>query len=262
LNSITEFSTYKSKGKRISLITCYDFWSARIISETEIDAVLVGDSAAMVVHGYSSTVNAEVEMLCYHIASVRRGIGEKLIIADLPFLAHRKGIKNTITVVEKFLKLGANAIKIEGVKDTLNVIKYIVDSGIPVMGHLGFTPQSINSIGGYFVQGKDEFSAAQLIDDAKVLQDAGCFSIVLELMPARLARKITNELDVPTIGIGAGPHTSGQIIVIHDLLGLSKDFNPRFLRKYLKGYDLIKEALNSYDYDVKNNLFPSEKESY
>jgi 3-methyl-2-oxobutanoate hydroxymethyltransferase len=244
------------------MVTCYDYWSAIIIIETEIDAVLVGDSAAMVMHGYESTVNAETNMIAYHLAAVKRGLSKKPVIADLPFLVHRKGLKYTMGVIDRFLKLGANAVKIEGGGENLNLIKYIVNSGIPVMGHLGFTPQSINSIGGYLVQGKDSISASKIIEDAKKLQDAGCFSIVLELIPSKLSGQITEELKIPTIGIGAGPDTSGQIIVLQDLLGLSKNFNPKFLRKYLNGFDLFKNALNQYDHDVRKKLFPTEEESY
>lgn len=262
MKSINEFAAYKLQNKPIALVTCYDYWSAQIINETNIDAVLVGDSAAMVMHGYQTTVNADVKMLSYHIASVRKGIKNKIIIADMPFLAHRKSKKQTMNNVENFIKLGANAIKIEGANDNLEIISYIVKSGVPVMGHIGFTPQSINAIGGNLVQGKDESTAQKLIDDAKALEDAGCFSIVLELVPAILSKEITDKLNIPTIGIGAGPFTSGQVLVLHDLLGLTKDFNPKFVRKYLYGFDIIKDALNNYTQDVREKLFPSEQESF
>ena len=262
MKSINEFLSYKNSDKPITLITCYDYWSAKIINETDIDAVLVGDSAAMVMHGFETTINAEAEMLSYHIEAVRRGLNEKLLIADMPFLAHRKGKKNTLNVIEKFMKKGANAVKIEGAGDNIEIIKYVVDSGIPVMAHIGLTPQSINSIGGYLVQGKNNGTAVKLIQDAKNLENAGCFSIVLELIPAELAKEITKTINIPTIGIGAGPYTSGQIIVLQDLLGLSKNFNPKFLRKYMDGFGLIKTALNNYNNDVKARNYPNEKESY
>lgn len=262
MKSINEFLSYKTNNKPITLITCYDYWSAKIINETDIDAVLVGDSAAMVMHGFETTINAEADMLSYHIAAVNRGLNEKLLIADMPFLAHRKGERNTLNVIEKFMKLGANAVKIEGAGDNIEIIKYVVDSGIPVMAHIGLTPQSINSIGGYLVQGKNNGTAAKLIQDAKNLENAGCFSIVLELIPAELAKEITEAINIPTIGIGAGPYTSGQIIVLQDLLGLSKNFNPKFLRKYMDGFGLIKTALNNYNKDVKERNYPNEKESY
>lgn len=262
MKSINEFKTLKANNNPISLITCYDFWSARIIDETDIDAVLVGDSASMVMHGYSTTVNAEVEMMSYHIAAVRRGLTNKLLIADIPFLTHRKSKGTVLDTVDRFMKLGANAVKIEGAGSSLEMIKFIIDSGVPVMGHLGLTPQSVNNFGGFIVQGKNDKEARQLIEDAKSLEQAGCFSIVLELIPAQLAKEITELLNIPTIGIGAGVYTSGQVLVLQDLLGLTKNFNPKFLRKYLDGFDLIKDSIQKYNSDVKRKLFPNEKESF
>lgn len=262
MKSINDFALKKNNNEPISMITCYDYWSAVIINETEIDAVLVGDSAAMVMHGFDTTVNAEVEMMAYHLAAVKRGIKDKFLIVDLPFLAHRKSDQYAMEIVDKYLKLGANAVKIEGAGSNLKIINHIVESGVPVMGHIGLTPQSVNSIGGFLVQGKNDETAKQLIEDAKALENAGCFSIVLELIPAQLAKQITELINISTIGIGAGSQTSGQILVLQDLLGLSKSFNPKFLRKYLNGFELIKTALNNYDQDVKKKLFPGEKESY
>lgn len=262
MKSINEFNTYKTNSKPISLVTCYDFWSARIIDETDIDAVLVGDSASMVMHGFDTTLNAEVEMMSYHIAAVKRGLTNKLLIADIPFLTHRKKKGVVLEAVDKFMKLGANAVKIEGAGSNLKTMKFIIDSGVPVMGHLGLTPQSINNFGGYIVQGKNDKEATRLIEDAKALEQSGCFSIVLELIPAQLAKEITEVLNIPTIGIGAGVYTSGQVLVLHDLLGLTKNFNPKFLRKYLNGFDLIKDSLQKYNSDVKRKLFPNEKESF
>ncbi|MDP2366477.1 MAG: 3-methyl-2-oxobutanoate hydroxymethyltransferase [Ignavibacteria bacterium] len=262
MKTINEFKISKESNKLISVVTCYDHWSALIINDTDIDAVLVGDSAAMVMHGFDTTVNAEVEMMSYHLAAVKRGLSEKLLISDMPFLAHRKGDQYAMETVDKFVKLGANAVKIEGAGSNVRIIKHIIDSGVPVMGHIGLTPQSVNSIGGYVLQGKNDKTAHQLIEDAKALEDAGCFSIVLELIPAQLAKKITESVNIPTIGIGAGPYTSGQVLVLHDLLGLNKIFNPKFLRKYLNGFELIKDALIHYDQEVKLKTFPGEKESY
>lgn len=262
MKSINDFYTKKQQGIPISMVTCYDFWSAQIIAETDIDSVLVGDSVAMVMHGYENTINAEVEMMIYHISAVRRGLKDKFLIADFPFLAHRKGLEYAINVSDRFMKSGANAIKIEGAGSSLSIIKELVDSGIPVMGHLGLTPQSINSFGGYIVQGKNSFTAKKILDDALQLQSAGCFAIVLELIPSSLAKEITDSLNIPTIGIGAGKFTAGQILVLHDLLGLNKDFNPKFVRKYLNGSELIKDALNNFIKDVKSNLFPSDMESF
>ncbi len=262
MKTINEFKIRKEKNKPISLVTCYDYWSALIINETEIDAVLVGDSAAMVMHGFSTTVNAEVDMMAYHIAAVKRGLTDKLLIADFPFLANRRGSRYAMETVDKFMKLGANAIKIEGAGSNIKTINHIIQSGVPVMGHIGLTPQSVNAFGGFLLQGKDSPSAKRLIDEAKELENAGCFSIVLELVPAQLAKEITEAINIPTIGIGAGVYTSGQVLVLQDLLGLSKNFNPKFLRKYMNGFDLIKDALNKYDTEVKAKLFPDEKESF
>ncbi|AFH47777.1 Ketopantoate hydroxymethyltransferase [Ignavibacterium album JCM 16511] len=262
MKSILEFQKKKQLNIPISMVTCYDYWSAQIVQETNIDAVLVGDSAAMVMHGYETTINADVNMMLYHISAVRKGIGDKLLVADFPFLAHRKGKKFAMNVVDDFMKCGANAIKIEGAGSTIKLIKYIVESGVPVMGHLGLTPQSVNSLGGFTLQGVNKNSSEKILNDAKELEDAGCFSIVLEMIPAKVAKLITNNLSVPTIGIGAGKYTSGQILVLQDLLGFTKNFNPRFLRKYMEGYDLVKNALNKYDKDVKQKNFPSAKESY
>jgi 3-methyl-2-oxobutanoate hydroxymethyltransferase len=262
LKSINEFQNKKKNNNPITMVTCYDYWSAKIINETEIDAVLVGDSAAMVMHGFESTIYAEVEMMLYHISAVKRGLKDKLLIADFPFLAHRKGKRFAIEVADKLFKSGANAVKIEGAGSTLKVIKELIDSGIPVMGHLGLTPQSINSLGGYIVQGKSSHDAEKILNDALQLESAGCFAIVLELIPAELSKKITEQIKIPTIGIGAGRFTSGQILVLQDLLGLTKDFQPKFVRKYLNGFELIKEALNNFNKDVKENLFPNDEESF
>jgi len=259
---MTNIMGFQKEKAPISVITCYDFWSAQIINETDIDAVLVGDSVSSVIHGYDSTVHATIEMMCMHVSAVRKGLTNKFLIADMPFIAHRKGNEYLMNSVDKLMKWGANAVKIEGANESLEAIKYVVDSGIPVMGHLGFTPQSINKLGGNKIQGKEEKKAEGLIEDAIALQEAGCFAIVLELIPAELAKKITEKLNIPTIGIGAGKQTSGQVLVLHDMLGLNKDFNPKFLKKYLDGYSLIKGAIENYSSEVKSKDFPTEKESF
>ncbi len=259
MTNVLEFQKDKAS---ISVITCYDYWSAKIIEATSIDAVLVGDSASAVMHGFQSTVHATIEMMCMHVSAVRRGLTNKFLIADMPFLAHKKGNKYLMSSIDKLMKCGANAVKIEGANGSLDAIKYVVDSGIPVMGHLGFTPQSINKLGGNKIQGKEETKAEALIEDAIALQEAGCFSIVLELIPAELAKKVTEKIDIPTIGIGAGKHTSGQVLVLQDMLGMNKDFNPKFLKKYLDGYSLIKEAIETYSSDVKNKKIPLDENSF
>ncbi|MBA4407300.1 3-methyl-2-oxobutanoate hydroxymethyltransferase [bacterium] len=262
MKTIQDFQIMKNEKKKISLVTCYDYWSAQIIDESDIDAVLVGDSAAMVMHGFETTVNAELEMMCYHIEAVKRGLKNKFLIGDLPFLAHRKNLSYLMESVDRFMKAGAQAVKIEGADGNLEMIEHLVKSGVPVMGHLGLTPQSVHILGGFKLQGQDEISSEKLLNDARLLEGAGCFSIVMEMVPAELAKRITDTINIPTIGIGAGPHTSGQVLVLMDLLGLSKGFNPKFLRKYLNGFDILKEALNNYNIDVKEKRFPDLKESY
>ncbi|MBN1639051.1 MAG: 3-methyl-2-oxobutanoate hydroxymethyltransferase [Ignavibacteriales bacterium] len=262
MKNIHDFIKMKKNEELISFITCYDYWSARIINETNIDAILVGDSVSMVMHGYETTINADINMLELHVKAVRRGAKDKFIVADMPFLAHKKGIKNTMNNVDILMKAGANAIKVEGAEGQLDILEYIIKSGVPVMGHLGLTPQSINIFGGYKVQAKEETEMNKLLSSAISLQDVGCFSIVLELVPSSIAKKITEQLNIPTIGIGAGPDTSGQVLVLHDMLGLNKEFKPKFLREYLNGFELIKTAIENYDNEVKSKKFPTEKESY
>lgn len=259
---MTSINGFKKNNKPISVITCYDYTSARIISETNIDAVLVGDSVAGIMHGYDSTVNANIEMMCFHVSAVKRGLKNKFLIADMPFLEHRKGLERLTDSVDRLMKCGAQAVKIEGANGNLDAIKHVVGSGVPVMGHIGLTPQSIHQLGGYKVQGKDVKQADELIKDAKALEAAGCFAIVLELVPAHLAKKITEEINIPTIGIGAGPHTSGQVLVLHDMLGMNNDFKPKFLKTFMNGFDEIRNAVDKYDEEVKQRKYPSEKESF
>ncbi len=262
MKNINGFKKLKSEGKNISMITCYDYWSAQIINESDIDAVLVGDSVAMVMHGYSTTINATVEMMVTHTLAVRRGLKNKFLISDLPFMAHKKGRERLVDSVDAIFKAGGEAIKIEGANGVLDDIEYLVSSGIPVMGHLGLTPQSVHKYGGFSVQGKSQSEAERIIDEAKRLEDSGVFALVLEMIPTEIAKRITESLIIPTIGIGAGKYTSGQILVLHDMLGLNREFNPKFLKKYFNGYEEVKLALNKYNEEVNENIFPSDKESY
>ncbi len=262
MKTIRDFQIMKTEKTKISLVTCYDYWSACIIDNSDIDAVLVGDSASMVMHGHESTVSADIDMMCSHIKAVKRGIKNKFIIGDLPFLSNRKDSGFLLAAVDRFMKAGAHAVKIEGAVGNLEMIEHLVQSGVPVMGHLGLTPQSVYQLGGYRVQGRDEVSSKRILNDAVNLQKAGCFSLVLEMVPSTLAKIITETLSIPTIGIGGGVDTDGQILVLHDMLGLNKDFNPKFVRKYMSGYDLILNALNRYNIDVKLRDFPSNEESH
>ncbi len=262
MKSVLDFQKKKNNKQKISMVTCYDYTFAKIVAETNIDSILVGDSLAQIMHGHNTTLNASTQVMALHTAAVARAAANKFIVADMPFLSTRKGLRNSMDQVEKLMKAGAHAVKIEGAEGHLELIKHIVESGVPVMGHLGLTPQSIHQLGGPKVQGKQEESANKILSDSLNLEKAGCFSLVLECVPAALADKITSQLHIPTIGIGAGAGTDGQILVLQDLLGMNKNFNPKFLKKYLKGFDLISEALNSYVTEVEQVKFPQRENEY
>lgn len=258
----SDLGAARADGRAISMVTCYDAWSARIIAATDIDCILVGDSAAMVMHGHDTTIPVEVSTMAQHVAAVRRGAGDRLVIADMPFLAHRRGIPATMDAVATLMAAGGQAVKIEGAGSTVDTIRHIVESGVPVVGHLGLTPQSIHQLGGFRVQGRGESAGRQILEDSRRLEAAGCCALVLECVPSTLAADVTEALGIPTIGIGAGPHTSGQVLVLQDLLGLQPDFKPHFLRIYLDGFGLIRDALDRYHRDVRAGAFPSKEESY
>lgn len=260
--TINHYYKYKQENRPISVVTCYDYWSAALIEDSPIDSILVGDSLAMISHGHTSTLPADVELMALHTRAVRKGAPNKFIITDMPFLSHRKSIDSVMGSVSELMKAGANAIKIEGVKGHENIIKHIVESGVPVMGHLGLTPQSFNAFGGFKLQSKTEEAIKKLIDDALKLQELGCFSIVLECVPDSAGRRVTEALNIPTIGIGAGKDTNGQVLVLQDMLGLNTGYTPKFVRKFIDGSKLIKEALKEYDSGVKSREFPGEGESY
>lgn len=261
---ITDFQKRKGEKQKISMVTCYDFTSARIVGRSAIDAVLVGDSVAMMMCGASQTVAATTDMMAYHTRAVVNGLAgvDKFIVADMPFPTVRLGEIEALKTVDALVKAGAHAVKAEGVSGHEQAISAIVGSGVPVMGHLGLTPQSVLAFGGYRVQGRDERAQNRIIEHAVRLEDLGCFSIVLECIPAPLAQRITSRLQIPTIGIGAGAGCDGQILVWQDLLGLQSDLRPRFVRRYLDAESMIQNALNAYDQDVKDGAFPNEKESY
>ena len=244
------------------MVTCYDAWSAKILSQTNIDIILVGDSLAMVVYGHESTLSVETSTMALHTQAVRRGATQKFIVADTPFMSLHKGLPTAMENIECLVKAGANAIKIEGAFGNEQVIQRSLLAGVPVMGHLGLTPQSVNHIGGFQVQGKTRVEKKSITDQAKLLEELGCFAIVLECIPSSLAKEITNMLQIPTIGIGAGLDVDGQVLVLQDLLGMNKDFTPRFLRTYLNGHDLFFEAVRQFDKDVKEGKYPDKKEQY
>ena len=242
------------------MVTCYDAATAKILNESSVDSILVGDSCSMVVHGYPSTLHASVEMMVAHTAAVRRGSPDKMIVADMPFLSFRKGIEIAMDAVGELARAGADAVKLERAEGNLELIRHIVDSGVPVMGHLGLTPQSVNEFGGFKLQAKDDASARQLLKEAKELARAGCFSIVLECIPAHVAEEVTRELAIPTIGIGCGPHTSGQVLVVNDLLGMDAGFQPKFARKYADLSQAILDAVDGYVRDTVSGAFPASSE--
>lgn len=262
MRSVLDFQKMKEQGRKISMVTCYDFTSARIVAESNVDCVLVGDSLAMTMHGDDTTITATPELIALHVKAVRRGLPDKFIVADMPFLAHRGGLDRTLEAVRILMAAGAQAVKIEGIDGSEDTIRHIVQSGVPVMGHLGLTPQSVHQFGGFKVQARDAAAAEMLMNQARRAEESGAFALVLECVPTDVAAKVTQNLSIPTIGIGAGSGCSGQVLVFQDLLGLNTQFQPRFVRRYLNGFELVKDALNRFDSDVKSGEFPSEQESY
>jgi 3-methyl-2-oxobutanoate hydroxymethyltransferase len=260
--NVLDFQTYKARGEKIVMLTCYDYTSARIVQESDVDVILVGDSAAMVMHGYGTTIPADIEMMCRHIESVARGTKDKFIVGDMPFLSFRQSLSDNMRAVASVMKAGAQAVKLEGIEGNAETIAHIVSSGVPVMGHLGLTPQSVNQLGGFRVQGRGDGAAEKLKQEALACEQAGCFALVLECVPDDLATEISTSLNIPTIGIGAGAGTDGQVLVMQDLLGLSTDFKPKFVRNYIDGHSVLLEAFNAYANDVKNGNFPAPDESY
>lgn len=259
---VQDFSRKKSAGVPISMVTCYDSWSATLIADTDIDCVLVGDSLAMVIYGHETTLPASIDTMAAHTAAVRRGMPEKFLIGDLPFLSYRKGLEVAVENVQKLMTAGANAVKLEGAEGNLELIRHLVESGVPVMGHLGLTPQSVHQLGGFTVQARGDEAATKLAEHALELQRAGCFSLVLEAVPAEVGAEVTKTLEIPTIGIGAGPEVDGQVLVLQDLLGVTTAFRPKFVRTWMDGSTLIRDALQAYHRDVTSRAFPNGEESY
>ncbi len=260
--NINQLIDLKQKGEKIAMVTCYDHASASIINKTQVDMILVGDSAAMVMHGESSTLPITTETMALHTASVVKGAPDKFIVADMPFMSFRKSLDSNMSAVETLMKTGAHAIKLEGVAGNEDLIKHVVQSGVPVMGHVGLTPQSINQFGGFKVQGREQAAQNKIIEQVQTLSDLGAFAVVLECVPAALTEAIAKSCDIITIGIGAGNSTDGQVLVMHDLLGYPSDFSPKFVRKYLDTERMFKSAFNAYVNDVKGKKFPNKEESY
>jgi 3-methyl-2-oxobutanoate hydroxymethyltransferase len=256
-------SELKRKDEKISMLTAYDYSLAKIVDASGIDVILVGDSASNVMAGHETTLPITLDQMIYHAASVVRAVNRALVIVDLPFGSYQGNSKEALNSAIRIMKeTGAHAVKLEGGREVKDAIERILTAGIPVMGHLGLTPQSIYKFGTYVVRAKEEHEAQILREDAKMLEDIGCFSLVLEKIPAQLATEVSASLKIPTIGIGAGNGTDGQVLVLHDMLGLNQGFNPRFLRRYLNLFDEIKTATEHYIADVKSKDFPNEKEQY
>lgn len=253
----------KRRGEKIGMLTAYDYTMGRIIDQAGIDVILVGDSASNVMAGHETTLPMTMEQMIYHTSSVVRGVERALVIADMPFMSYQIHARQALENAGRLMKeAGAHAVKLEGGRSIADSIRRIVDAGIPVMGHLGLTPQSIYKFGTYSVRAKQEAEAEELLADAKILEEAGVFSLVLEKIPATLAAKVTESLSIPTIGIGAGVHCDGQVLVLHDMLGLNKGFSPRFLRRYEDLHSRMTDAVQAYIRDVKALDFPNEGEQY
>lgn len=257
------FIEMKQRGEKISMLTAYDFTTAGIVDGAGVDGILVGDSASNVMVGNSTTLPMTVEQMIYHARSVVRGVNRALVVCDMPFGSYqvdrKEGVKNAIKIMKES---GCDALKLEGGQEIIDTVKGILDAGIPVMAHLGLTPQSINKFGTYAVRAKEDAEAEKLLSDARLLDETGCFAVVLEKVPAVLAARVTAEINMPTIGIGAGNGTDGQILVVDDMLGMTNGFSPRFLRRYADLNTVMTDAIGQYIMDVKSSDFPNEKESY
>ena len=253
----------KQSGIKISMLTAYDYTTAKILDHAGIDVLLVGDSASNVMAGHETTLPITLDQMIYHASSVVRAVNRALIVVDLPFGSYQGNSKEALNSAIKIMKeSGAHAVKLEGGKEVKESVERILSAGIPVMGHLGLTPQSIYKFGTYEVRAREKGEAERILEDAQILEKSGCFALVLEKIPAKLAQQVAKKISIPVIGIGAGSGVDGQVLVLHDMLGLNNEFNPRFLRRYLNLYDDIKGAVQKYIKDVKSGDFPNEKEQY
>lgn len=261
--TIQDFLKKKKEGKNITMLTAYDYPFARIVDEAGIDAILVGDSLGMVVQGLENTLPVTMDEMIYHTKIVSRAVKNAMVIGDMPFMSYQTGIHESVKNAGRFLKeAGASAVKMEGGAEIAEHIKAMTKSDIPVMAHIGLTPQSIHRMGGYKVQGKTEEAAKKLIEEARIVEDAGAFSLLLEAIPMNLAKKIREELSIPTIGIGAGPHCDGQILVLHDVIGLFERFVPKFVKQYANIKEEALKAVKSYKEEIEKGIFPSDEQSF
>ena len=261
--TIADLIDAKTEGRKIAAISCYDYYTASLAAESGVEMILVGDSAANVMAGHKTTLPITLNEMIYHASSVMRAVERALVVVDLPFGTYQGNSREALNSAIRIMKeSNANAVKLEGGREIRESIDRILSAGIPVMGHLGLTPQSINKFGTYVVRAKDEEEANRLKEDAKLLEEIGCFAVVLEKIPAKLAEDVTQSIKIPTIGIGAGSAVDGQVLVIHDMLGINQDFSPRFLRRYHNLYEEMKGAVKLYIKDVKSLDFPNEREQY
>ncbi|MBI4654032.1 MAG: 3-methyl-2-oxobutanoate hydroxymethyltransferase [Nitrospirae bacterium] len=261
--TIQDFLKKKTERKKITMITAYDYPFARIVDEVGVDAILVGDSLGMVVQGLENTLPVTMDEMIYHTKMVTRAVQNAMVIGDMPFMSYQAGIEDAVRNAGRFLKeAGASAVKLEGGMEVAEHIRAMTRSDIPVMAHIGLTPQSIHRMGGYKVQGKTDESAKRLIEEASIVEDAGAFSVLLEAIPMELAKKITETLTIPTIGIGAGPYCDGQVLVLHDVIGLFERFVPKFVKKYANLKEEALKAIKKYKDEVENGMFPSEEHSF
>lgn len=261
--TVRDIRAFKDRGERFAMLTCYDALSARLLDEAGIPLLLVGDTLAMVVLGHETTLPVTVDEMLHHTRAVRRGAKDAFVVGDLPFMSYQGSIDEGIHNAGRFLKeAGANCVKLEGGGRVLELVSRLTDSGIPVMAHLGLTPQSVNQFGGYRVQGRGDEQAHQILKDAKSLEAAGAFSLVLEAVPADLAKEVTDSLEIPTIGIGAGPHTDGQVLVFHDFLGITQGKLPRFVKRYANLGDDIRAAAETFAAEVAGGTYPGPEHTY
>ena len=262
-NTTTSIMQMKNSGHKISMLTAYDYTTARLLDEAGVNTILVGDSLGNVILGYEDTISVTVEDMIHHSAAVARGAKNALVVTDLPFMSYQTSVYDAVVNAGRLMKEGrAGAVKLEGGKEVCPQIKAIVSAGIPVVAHLGLTPQSINTFGGCKVQGKTETAAKKLIEDAKAVEEAGAFLLVLECVPAKLAKLVTESINIPTIGIGAGAGCDGQVLVIYDMLGMFSDFKPKFVKHFANAGDVIREAVKTYIAEVDDGTFPAEEHCY
>lgn len=262
-NTTTSIMQMKNSGHKISMLTAYDYTTARLLDEAGVNTILVGDSLGNVILGYEDTISVTVEDMIHHSAAVARGAKNVLVVTDLPFMSYQTSVYDAVVNAGRLMKEGrAGAVKLEGGKEVCPQIKAIVSAGIPVVAHLGLTPQSINTFGGFKVQGKTEAAAKKLIEDAKAVEEAGAFLLVLECVPAKLAKLVTESINIPTIGIGAGAGCDGQVLVIYDMLGMFSDFKPKFVKHFANAGDMIREAVKTYIAEIDDGTFPAEEHCY